>query len=156
MYISVLNSPPTALKNDAEEESKSTTTSFAKCKKYEVTIGLNDNLEFHANFIEALKQIEDKLKEDPEYAADKLLELYGTHFAEQIDMGSSLTIEKTFDEKLSVRYEEDKTNQCKDKSGTEFNSVQNIYNFISTYAQTSNNCHIFVMIYAGLGLWHVD
>ena len=93
---------------------------------------------FHASFIEALKKVE---RDDD---ARAFLEVYGTHFAQEVDMGSSLTIEKTFKQELSAMYEEDDTNLCKETSGAGFNSMQNL---IAIYVKASKICCRLEMVY---------
>jgi len=98
------------LKKDTEEDSLSKTTSYAKCVKYTSTLSVNHLTKFQPSFIEALKEVE---KDDD---ATKLLAEYGTHFATVVDMGASLTIEKTFKLELSALYDEEDTKNCKESS----------------------------------------
>ena len=67
------------MKREMSEESKSKTTSYAKCQKYQVIVSPNDNLEFTGNFLEGLKAI----KTGNTYSATKFIQDFGTHFAEQ-------------------------------------------------------------------------
>ena len=105
------------------EQSKSKTTSYAKCQKYQVIVSPNDNLEFTGNFLEGLKAI----KSGNKYSATKFLEDFGTHFAEHVNMGSSLTIEKTFESELLTKHNEKETEECKESKGTEFSGMENTY-----------------------------
>ena len=116
----------TELKEEYEDQSGSKTVSYSKCLKYTVYIHRNDHLKFSQNFLEAIKKIElsDTIYEE-DAAARKLLDHYGTHYAQEVHMGSALTIEKTFDQKLTAVHSEQETDQCVESSGMEFNSNSN-------------------------------
>ena len=73
----------------------------------------NDNLKFSPNFLEAVKKIErgSTIFEQDE-AARELLDDYGTHYAQEVHMGSALTIEKTFDQTLAALYTQEEIDKC--------------------------------------------
>ena len=77
----------------------------------------NDNLKFSPNFLEAVKKIEQgtTIFEEDE-AARELLDNYGTHYAQQVHMGSALTIEKTFDQTLQALTSQEEIDKCEDSS----------------------------------------
>ena len=77
----------------------------------------NDNLKFSPNFLEAVKKIEQgtTIFEEDE-AARELLDNYGTHYAQQVHMGSALTIEKTFDQTLAAMTSQKDIDKCEDNS----------------------------------------
>ena len=76
----------------------------------------NDNLKFSPNFLEAVKKIErgSTIFEEDE-AARELLDDYGTHYAQEVHMGSALTIEKTFDQTLAAVTSQEKIDKCEEK-----------------------------------------
>ena len=119
----------TELKEEYEDQSGSKTTSYSKCLKYTVYIHKNDHLNFSQNFLEAIRKIEssDTIYEE-DAAARQLLDHYGTHYAQEVHMGSALTIEKRFDQKLTAIYSEEETDECVSSSGAEFNSMLTVNN----------------------------
>ena len=87
-----------------------------------MTVHTNEHTVFTENFISKLQSIDNAETEGEEdEKARALLDDFGTHFSETVHMGSSLTIEKTFTEDLIKRYEEEESENCKEKSGTKFN-----------------------------------
>ena len=77
----------------------------------------NDNLKFSPNFLEAIKKIElSKTIFEEDEAARELLDDYGTHYPQEVHMGSALTIEKTFDQTLEAMNSEKDIDKCEDKS----------------------------------------